>query len=184
MLRSAGLTGIVARVPSRRPPAQVVSQRPRAGAKLPRGGRVHVDVAIQQLIFVPDVTGIQGLVAVHTLQRDRLVASIRYVPSTEPARRVVSQWPSAGSKAKPGTVVRLNLSQGLRSKVAVPNVISEDEATARSDLVAAGFKVSSVDSPTGDPTEDGMVVAQSPQAGAQATRGSTVTIHVGRYSGG
>lgn len=113
-LKSAGLTAVVAHVDSNAPEGQVVGQRPLAGTSLPKGGQVHLNVSVQPLVSVPDVTGIQGLQAVHTLQADHLVASLRYVPSTEPARRVISQYPSAGTKVKRGTSILLNLSQGNR----------------------------------------------------------------------
>ena len=66
----------------------------------------------------------------------------------------------------------------------VPNVVGEDEATARSDLEAAGFSVDSVDSPTSDAGQDGLVVDQDPSGGTRAAGSSHVTIYVGRYSGG
>lgn len=114
VLKQAGLTAIVAHVDSNAPEGQVVGQRPRAGTSVPKGGQVHLNVSVQPLVTVPDVTGIQGLVAVHTLQADHLAASLRYVPSTQPARRVISQWPPAGRKVKRDTSVLLNLSQGNR----------------------------------------------------------------------
>jgi serine/threonine-protein kinase len=130
------------------------------------------------------VTGVQGLTAAHTLQADHLVASVRYVPSTEPARRVVSQWPSAGKKVRRGTSVRINLSQGNKARATVPSVVGEDEQTAASELEAAGFKVDSVDASTSDSSKDGTVLYQSPNGGSTAGKGATVTIHVARYSGG
>ena len=119
----------------------------------------------------------------HTLQNDHLVASLRYVPSTQPARQVVSQWPAAGQKVHRGTSVRVNLSQGLRASVSVPNVVGEDEASASSDLSAAGFTVHSIDRTASGSGEDGMVVDEQPSGGSNASRGSAVTIYVGRYSG-
>ena len=65
----------------------------------------------------------------------------------------------------------------------VPDVVGEDQATATSDLEAAGFTVTAVDSQTSDPGQDGLVVDQDPSGGSTAS-GSDVTIYVGRYSGG
>jgi serine/threonine-protein kinase len=182
-LKRSGLVAVVTRVPSDRPGGRILSQRPAAGAKLARGSRVRLGVSVQRTIAVPDVTGVQGLAAVHTLERDHLVASLRYVPSTQPARRIVSQWPRAGTSVKPGTSVRLNVSQGVRAapaKTTVPDVTGEDEQTATADLQAAGLTVESVDSATDDPAEDGTVLRQSPSSDRQVAKGSTVTIHVGR----
>jgi PASTA domain len=115
-LKNEGLTAIVAHVDSNAPEGQVVGQNPQAGAKLAKGGQVRVNVSVQPLVTVPNVTGIQGLQAVHTLQADHLVATVHYVPSTEPARRVLSQWPPAGRKVKRGTTELINVSQGNRQK--------------------------------------------------------------------
>jgi serine/threonine-protein kinase len=111
-LKSVGLTAVVSHVDSNAPEGQVVGQRPLAGTSLAKGGQVHLNVSVQPPVSVPNVTGIQGLQAVHTLQADHLVASLRYVPSTEPARRVIAQYPAPGTKVKRGTSVQINLSQG------------------------------------------------------------------------
>jgi hypothetical protein len=186
ILRHAGLTPTVTHVSSDQPTGKVLAQHPSAGATLPRGGQVRLDVAVQPLVAVPDVTGMQGLDAVHLLHRDHLATSLRYVPSTQTARRVVSQWPHAGRKVRRGHGVLLNLSQGLRprtSKVTVPDVTGEDEASATSDLRSAGFDVGSVTVSVSDPSEDGLVVDESPNGGAEAAKGSTVTISLGQYGG-
>ena len=112
LLKQAGLTADVAHVDSNAPEGQVVGQNPMSGASVPKGGRVHLNVSTQPPVSVPDVTGIQGLQAVHTLEADHLVASLVYVPSTEPARRVIAQYPAAGTKVKRGTSIQINLSQG------------------------------------------------------------------------
>jgi len=183
-LKQAGLTALVTHIASNAPEGQVVAQRPTAGAKLPPGGKVQLSVAVQPLVVVPNVTGVRGLTAVHELEADHLTASIKYVPSTQPARRVISQFPPAGRKVRRGTSVLINESQGNKAKATVPDVVGEDEQTATSDLQAAGFKVDSVDASTSDPSKDGTVLYQSPNGGGTASKGATVTIHVARYSGG
>jgi len=59
-------------------------------------------------------------------------------------------------------------------------VIGEDEATATSDLQAAGFQVQVVDEPTADPNQDGIVIDEDPLPGTRIPAGSQVTIYVGR----
>ena len=170
-------------VDSLKPEGSVVGQSPEPGTKAAKRGGVRLDVSLQPLVAVPDVTGMRGDTAVETLRRSRLVASIRYVPSSRPARTVVAQYPLAGKKVKRGWEVRINISSGSK-QVSVPDVVGEDEATATADLEAAGFTVNSVDSPTSDPGKDGVVVDQNPNGGTKASDSSTVTIYVGRYSGG
>lgn len=115
-LKQAGLTALVTHVVSDRPEGQVVGQNPAAGKTVGKGGQVRLNVSIQPPVSVPDLVGIQGLQAVHTLQADHLTATVHYVPSTLPARQVVSQFPPAGRKVKRGTSVLINVSQGNRPK--------------------------------------------------------------------
>lgn len=115
-LKQAGLTAVVAHVVSNAPEGQVVGQNPRSATSVPKGGRVRLNVSVQPLISVPNVIGMQGLQAVHTLQADHLTSTLRYVPSTLPARQVISQFPPAGRSVKRGTSILLNLSQGNRPK--------------------------------------------------------------------
>ena len=76
------------------------------------------------------------------------------------------------------------MSQGGSSQQlkAVPDVVGQDEASARQMLQAAGFVVDEVDQPTADQSQDGVVVDEQPQGGSNAPRGSDVTVYVGRYS--
>ena len=63
----------------------------------------------------------------------------------------------------------------------MPDVTGEDQATATSDLQAAGFRVSVVDQPTSDQNEDGIVLDEDPTAGTRIPASSLVTIYVGRF---
>jgi eukaryotic-like serine/threonine-protein kinase len=59
----------------------------------------------------------------------------------------------------------------------VPDVLDQTEASARSELQAAGFEVQAVQAPS-DSTPEGFVSAQNPDPGTEAPKGSTVTITV------
>ena len=56
--------------------------------------------------------------------------------------------------------------------------------TAKHDLERAGFKVEVVEQDTTDSAEDGVVFDQNPEPGGSAPAKSTVTIYIGRYTGG
>jgi PASTA domain len=94
---------------------------------------------------------------------------------------VTSMSPAAGSSVASGTSVTLTYTVGgstptsTAGTVAVPDEIGRtDLDTAKSDLTAAGFKVTTKGSSgTGN---KGTVTAQSPSAGTKAAKGSTVTI--------
>ncbi len=57
-----------------------------------------------------------------------------------------------------------------------------DESSARARLRALGFRVETVDEPTGDPGEDGLVVAQDPLGGTDAEDGTTVVLTIVRLA--
>ena len=166
-------------------------QKPLAGEKLAKGAAVRLDVSLQPPVVVPNVQGMRVSTARTTLNADHLIASVRYVPSRRPANTVVAQLPSPGQKVKRGTRVQVNVAKrsgsgpsGSSASAVVPDVVGEDESTATADLEAAGFTVTSVDSQTNDPGQDGLVIDQDPNGGASASDSSDVTIYVGRYSGG
>ncbi|MGD9954453.1 MAG: PASTA domain-containing protein, partial [Candidatus Nanopelagicales bacterium] len=75
-----------------------------------------------------------------------------------------------------GTPVDIVVSNG---KVKVPNVVGSSEAQAQSDLRNAGFDVEVIQLETSNQPE-GTVLAQSPQAGTVAVRGTLVTITVAK----
>jgi beta-lactam-binding protein with PASTA domain len=66
--------------------------------------------------------------------------------------------------------------------VAVPDVIGLDEPSARLELENAGFDVRVTEQPTDDPSQDGIVVDQSPGGGTDAGEGDVVTLVVARFS--
>lgn len=147
-------------------------------------------------VTVPDLVGGTLASARSQLREGGLVTEIRRVPSQEPEDTVTGQSPHAGTAAKKGDHVFLTVSlgpttqpsatqQGTRqaAQPVVPNVVGEDQATAAADLRAAGFKVSVLDQPTEDSSQDGVVIDQSPAATTKAAAGSTVTITVARASG-
>jgi serine/threonine-protein kinase len=163
-----------------------------------------------QTIVVPDLIGQSRNEAVRTLEAQGLTPDVREVPSTEADGTVVSQHPAGGITVRAQAGVLINVghkveqprppkddedSQGDRrdggggtaqtpAAVAVPNVIGEDGDTAKADLENAGFHVDRKKQDTNDPSQDGMVVDQSPPAGTSADPNSKVRIYVGRYSGG
>ena len=134
---------------------------------------------------MPNVVGQSQAAAQRRLRAAGFRVRTVYVASTQPQGTVVAQRPAPGTSLRRDSLVRINVSNGPNAKPAkaVPDVSGEDEATARADLQAAGFRVSVVDQPTTDENEDGLVLDQDPPAGTKAPAGSVVTIFVGRFSG-
>ncbi len=66
--------------------------------------------------------------------------------------------------------------------VKVPDVRGDTAAQASSALQSAGFKVTQQTQTVRRASRNGVVLRQSPGAGSQAKKGSTVTIVVGHYT--
>jgi beta-lactam-binding protein with PASTA domain len=202
-LEAQGLSASVTEVPSTQEKDLVVAQAPRGGEKADKGSSVAVNVSkgpskpAPVAVTVPNVVGQALDSAKDAIKAAGLDPSVQHVPSTEAKETVVSQSPAAGSSAQKGDHVLLNVSSGPEKKekndqatrqqgapASVPNVVGEDKDTATADLQSAGFSVSRVDQPTSDPSQDGLVVDQSPPAGTSAEPKSKVTIYVGRFNSG
>jgi eukaryotic-like serine/threonine-protein kinase len=155
----------------------VIDQRPDAGTRIQKGDQVTIIVSTGvPKATVPDVVGMDYADAVDALNEVNLEARKRAVFSNKPEGQVVAQNPPSGEVVDEGTAVVLRVSKGKQT-VAVPDVLDQTEASARSELQAAGFEVQAVQAPS-DSTPEGFVSAQSPDPGTEAPKGSTVTITV------
>ena len=81
-----------------------------------------------------------------------------------------------------GETVRLIVSTGPESAT-VPGVVGDAQGDATDTLTDAGFDVTVVQVPS-TPANMGKVIAQSPNGGSTANKGSTVVITVGTGPGG
>ncbi|HZO48527.1 MAG TPA: PASTA domain-containing protein [Gaiellaceae bacterium] len=194
-VRDAGLRATVSLVASSRPQGSVLVQDPDAGASVPRGSTVALEVAKAEprppkpqpkpqppgrpKVIVPPLVGLDLDQARTRLGALGLRADVTQAASARPAGTVLAQSVVAGAQLRTGMTVALRVSSG-RAGVVVPDVTGLDEASARSRLEAAGFAVSAVDVTAADPSEDGTVLDQSPTGDTRARRGATVTIEVGR----
>jgi beta-lactam-binding protein with PASTA domain len=204
-LERAGFEVAVAEVPAAEPKGTVVAQSPGAGERAPKDSKVQINVSkgtgttgtvtitttgttqttttpAGGSVAVPDVVGLKQAAARRQLEDASFKVDARQVPSKEPVGTVVAQFPAAGQLAKRGGTIRINVSKGDGRK-AVPDVIGDDEATARQRLEQAGFTVTVVDQDTTDPAEDGVVVDQDPAGAARRKPGADVTIFVGVLTG-
>ena len=158
-------------------------------------------------VVVPDLVGQNGDEAVRTLEAQGLRPDVREVPSTEVDGIVVSQHPAGGATVEAQAGVLLNVAHhvaqpkpqtngGENSQgdghdnggvpqtpvvATVPSVVGEDKDAAKADLAGAGFHAEKKNQDTSDPSQDGMVVDQSPPGGGSAPAASHVTIYVARY---
>jgi eukaryotic-like serine/threonine-protein kinase len=183
-VQDAGLRVRVREVFSRRPEGVVVRQQPAAGTEARRRSTVVLSVSKgRQLVTVPDIVGRSEAEAGAALARVGLRAKAVRVPSREAPGTVVAQLPPAGGQQYRGESVQINVSRGaLGAQGTVPDVVGQDEAAARETLRAAGYAVRTVEVPTRDPEQDGVVSRQRPPGGRPAPRGSRVVIFVSRLA--
>jgi len=130
---------------------------------------------------VPAVEGLSLDAAVTQVEDKGFDADIVTEANDATQGTVFRQSPSAGTELDEGSSVRLFSSTGP-ADVTIPNAVGVSETEARDRLAAVGlttnvFKVFSDDQPEGN------VVAQSPTAGGQASKGSTVRLNVSKGSG-
>ncbi|HET8652294.1 MAG TPA: Stk1 family PASTA domain-containing Ser/Thr kinase [Gaiellaceae bacterium] len=180
-LRAAGLIPSVVNIFSDEPEGTVIAQDPKGGTSIVEGSDVRLNISKgPQQTGLPDVVGRSFDDAAAALREAGFTPVRRDVEAPEPKGTVVGMSPGAGTLAPPGTRVTLNVSTGI-STTAVPDVVGEEEASARATLQNEGWRVLVRDTPTTNPDEDGIVITQTPPGGEQAEPGSQVIIYVGRY---
>jgi serine/threonine-protein kinase len=180
MLSDVNLRANVVEVNSPQEPGIVLATSPKAGETVVEGTTVRVNVSKgPKPVSVPNVVGLPYASAESQLQGLNFAVARENVESDEPADTVVGQTPGAGSEASKGSTVTLQVSEGPPTST-VPDVTSQDEAAARSQLRSSGFRVRVVREDTEDPTLDGLVTSQDPPGGTELEAGEVVTIFVGR----
>ncbi|MGZ4438988.1 MAG: Stk1 family PASTA domain-containing Ser/Thr kinase [Gaiellaceae bacterium] len=178
-LAEAGLKSKLVTVASSQPADTVTAQDPKAGAKVVEGTVVRVNISKGPTqVGVPLVVGEMYNQAATQLQGMGFAVARQDVASSQPTGTVISQSPTGGVAAPAGSTVTLSVSLGPPASP-VPDVTSLDQTAATATLQAAGYVAKVVTQSTTDPGQDGIVLSQSPQGGATAKAGSTVTIFVG-----
>jgi eukaryotic-like serine/threonine-protein kinase len=181
-LADASLKWKIVHVESDQDEGTVVEQSPTDGASVDQGSKVTIRVSKgPQPIAVPNVVGHTFATANSELQAAGFAVARHNIASDQPADTVVSTEPPPGTYQPPGTTITVNVSKGPTTST-VPDVTSQDQASAVSQLRASGFRVHIVNQATTNPDEDGIVLSQDPSGGTQAPRGATVTISVGKLS--
>ena len=134
-------------------------------------------------MVVPKVVGLSQEVAVDRIEQAGLDRRLLPGGVTE-ATRHRRLGGAGGRNTGSGAIARAHqcLARPRRRarSVAVPDVLGQAESDARHALIQAGFTVQTLDQPTSDPTENGVVLKQKPDGGGQAPVGSQIVIYVGR----
>jgi hypothetical protein len=131
---------------------------------------------------VPDVTGQQSSAANSNLTASGLTSTKNQTTSCPPTLfgQVVNQNPLPGKQEPFGQAVALTVCATL---LTVPDVTGEDDATARSDLTAAGLHAGTITLKVSCTIPRGQVISQNPAGGASAPFGSSVSLTEATRSG-
>ena len=160
-----------------RPKDTIISQTPPNGEQADKGTRVDIVISTgKDQSTVPQLVGLTSQDDARTALQTAalLLGKVTPVASDQPAGAVVAQSQPQGTSVDVSTAIDISISDG---KVAVPSVVNESEAQARSDLINAGFEPNVIKQEDGSKPA-GTVLAQSPKGGVSAVKGTLVTITV------
>ena len=134
----------------------------------------------KEQIAIPDVAGQLVGDAKAALEKEGFQTSVQTKADADvPADIVINTSPAAGIRWDKGKIVTLNVSAGPET-VEVPKLVGLTEEQATQALTAAGFVVND-DIIRKASTEEELdkVISQDPSAGANVSKGSTITLTVG-----
>lgn len=126
-------------------------------------------------VAVPDVVGMQQAQAIETIQAAGLSAKVEALEASLGEEGVVlRQVPEGGDELRRGSTVTIEV-PGPAEMVTVPDVVGEDQSTARRLMADAGLEaqISREDHLT---VTKGLVIRQDPGANKQVVAGSSVTV--------
>jgi eukaryotic-like serine/threonine-protein kinase len=166
---------------SDQPKDRVLKQNPQPGTEVEKGSTVTLRVSGGPGNSI--VPGVENLSRREAQRRVR-AAGFKVQFSEEPSERVVSgratrTTPPAGSQLEKNSTVTVFISTGA-PQVSVPSVTGQNQDSATAELINAGLRVD-VEQRDSERSA-GTVLSQSPAAGVQVDKGSTVTITVARES--
>ncbi len=175
----------VAESSTRFPSGQVTRTDPASGRPVAPGTQVTLFVSSgKPSQSVPNVVGETQTAATSDLTKAGFSVNTSQQPSSSvPVGAVISQSPSAGVTKPSGSQVTIVVATAPPTAT-VPPVTGDPTSGAVSALRAAGFQVTQRTKKVTDPTQNGIVVQQSPAGNANAKKGSTVTITIGKYAAG
>lgn len=161
------------------PEGQVVGQTPFPGQSALPGGAVELSVSLgPERRPVPDVTRLRSDRALTVLQTTGFEVVVDSVDAEEPAGRVVSTDPSAGTTAVLPSEIRMVVSLGP-PMVEMPDLTGRQEDEARAALEELGLTVGEVRSRFQFGFRRGEVLGTVPEAGEMVPRGGEVQLEVG-----
>jgi penicillin-binding protein 1A len=160
--------------------------------RFPSGAEPTLEVCTEpsayQLPVVPSVIGLERDAATSALHNAGFIVATVFVRSDRQPGTVIAQDPGGGSRLILTGTVTITVAKGapepapVPDLAPVPNVVGMQQGAAEAEIRQAGFVASVSYAEECDPDDhscddpQGVVWSQSPDAGAQRERGSTVTI--------
>jgi serine/threonine-protein kinase len=161
------------------PLGDAVSTSPGAGASIAAGYSLTLFISLgPPPVKVPSVVGETEADAKSNLSPLNVNVTTTTQSSNQTPGTVISQ--SRTGSVPANSTINLVIAQAP-PMVKVPNVTGDTAAAATKDLKGAGFTVTQTTTTVTTQTENGTVVSQSPKAGAQAKKGASVAIVIGKY---
>jgi eukaryotic-like serine/threonine-protein kinase len=131
-----------------------------------------------ELVAVPNVVGLEEILAVRRLQRDDLMPDVRRERHDEvPRGKVISQDPEPGDRVPRENQVVLRVSEGPPT-TQVPDVEGRSATDAVAILKDAGLDANVESVPSREP--EGTIIAQHPAAGETVKLGTSVRINASK----
>ena len=127
-------------------------------------------------ITVPNVVGKPVEVAETTLKKLDLKVSVDEIASDDvPAGQVISQTPAAGTNVKARRIIHLTVSKG-GSAMLIPDLKGLTLEQAKERLDKMGLTLGAVENGNDPDKPSDVIISQSPESGAKATKGTRVNI--------
>jgi beta-lactam-binding protein with PASTA domain len=136
-------------------------------------------------VTVPDVSSTTEAAAVQSLNRAGIIASLAFVPGSDPLGTVEVQAKQSGTTVPYHSHMQINISSGPgdKPKERVPNVIGRPLQQALSSINGARLRLLYLKFPVTSRGQAGKIVQQSPLGGAQAPQNAQVVVYLGAFSG-
>ena len=164
---------------------KITSQTPGKGAKVSKGKVITVNISLGKKDgVVPNIVDMDYKEAKAYLKDFGFeLGMVVKVKSTKPENTVITQSVEAGSTADKGTVIYVEVSDGKGKEMKeVPYLIGKDVDTAKSEIIAAGFKVGNIYYEESDEYPKNTITSQQYKSGEELEEGTAIDIVVSKGS--
>ncbi|SDH56904.1 serine/threonine protein kinase [Lentzea fradiae] len=161
---------------------KVAGQNPASGLKLKKGGTITIQLGrAPEKIAVPNVVGADVEDARQTLTGSGFKVNIEQVDSAKPEGEVISQTPTGNARAAKDTTVTVRVSKGNQLDMPDLTGLTQNQAESRLKQLGWNGNLNVEEQQVTNPQQDKRVLTQNPAKGQSFTKGSTVTITIGKF---